>query len=176
MLPVPGPDEGERTTLSGRTLDDRPGFGGVSEADRRARIVSLVTERTGREHTVGDLAAAMVAWLDESNDGMTPTETEVHETLYEVDLPALERQGKLVFDPETGRVTVPGDDRRVVGAADDGVGARFPTSVRWLALVAATALGVGVAATGVGPLRPVHALVPVAGLLAATAVRVLRRR
>lgn len=176
MLPVPGPDEGEGATLSGRTLDDRPGFGGVSEADRRERIVSLVTERPGREHTVGELAGAMATWLDESADGMTPTETEVHETLYEIDLPALDRQGKLVFEPSTGRVTVPAGDRRVVGDDEADGETTVPAGVGWLSLVAAAAIGVGVAATGVGSLRPVYALVPVAGLLVATVVRVGRRR
>jgi hypothetical protein len=179
MQPSSGPDENEGRTPAGPTLDDRPGFGGVSETDRRAHLASLVAARSGRPYTVGELAAAMQTWFEDHNDGMTPTEEEIHGALYDFDLPALEREGRLVFERSTGRVYAPeargqpGTDTGDAPPAEDAPSG--PSAVGSALLVGATGLGVGAAATGLGPLQPSHAVVPAGALVVSVAFRWLRR-
>lgn len=178
MQPSSGPDENGGRSPTGPKLADRPRFGGVSEADRRAHIASLVAARAGSPYTVGELAATMQAWFEERNDGMTPTEEEIHGTLYDFDLPALEREGKLVFERSTGRVSAPeSHDRSVTGAIGSGAddATTGPSAVGSVALVGAAGLGVGAAAAGIGPLQPSHAVVPAGALIVVAGLRWLRQ-
>jgi hypothetical protein len=178
MQPSSGPDENEGRAPTGPTLDDRPGFGGVSETDRRAQVVSLVAARPERPYTVGELAARMQTWFEERNDGMTPTEEEIHGTLYDFDLPALEREGKLVFERSTGRVYAPEARTQpatgTTGSATSDDEPTGPSALGSALLVGAAGLGVGAAAAGLGPLQPSHAVVPAGALAAVVVLRWLR--
>lgn len=158
-------------------------LGGMTGADRQRRIVELVSGRPERPYTVGELAAELVEWLDEANDGMTPTEEEVHETLFEFDLPDLHEQEQVYFEPETGRVFDTGFDGRDDGSADaerSDAGAQSleysvsRTSVVSLAVLLVATLGVLGATTG--QIRPEWALVPPAGVVAFFSWRTFRGR
>ncbi|MFB6169993.1 MAG: hypothetical protein ABEJ06_02495 [Haloarculaceae archaeon] len=110
---------------------------GALVGDRRQRIVAVVHER-GRTVTVDELADAVAEW--ETDRGLNSDWADLHQHLYEVDLPALHDAELLVFDPEEGIV----DARRTVTddwpPTEEGPAGRF-----WPAYVVVAA-GVGVAA------------------------------
>ncbi|WP_081927220.1 DUF7344 domain-containing protein [Halobellus rufus] len=162
-----------------------PGFGGVSESDRREEIVSLVDERPTTPYTVGELTVELSEWFHAETDGMVPTDEEIHSTLYDFDLPALDNSGRIVFDEATGRVyatdyeaarrSMSPDSGPEHGASvGDGssdatalTGERVTVSKRLLtdlAVLVVGLLGVAVAASDLLPVGTSTALVP-AGLV-----------
>ncbi len=119
---------------------------GALVGDRRQRIVAVVHDR-GRTVTVDELADAVTEW--EADRGLTSDWEDIHQHLYEVDLPALHDAELLVFDPDEGVV----DTRRTV-ADDWPTTDNEPTSRFWPAYVVAAA-GVGVAlVAAAAALRP----------------------
>ncbi|WP_416841702.1 hypothetical protein [Haloferax sp. DFSO52] len=129
-----GSDDSDSET--GPVLDDRPGFGGASEAQRRDKIVSLVDARPQTPYTVGELTVALAEWFEFETDGMVPTDEEIHSILFDFDLPQLEATNRIVFDRETGRVfsvdaadaLVSSDARATGDSAEDSHSG--PTTVR----------------------------------------------
>ncbi|WP_336023422.1 DUF7344 domain-containing protein [Halobellus salinisoli] len=182
MSPTRSPSDSDDTeTGATPELAVVPGFGGVSESDRRDEVVSLVDERPTTAYTVGELTVQLSEWFHAETDGMVPTDEEIHSTLYDFDLPALDASGRVVFDEATGRVyatdyestrrSVPPDSDRRPGTSVGGSSSDATASTKErvtvskslltnLAVLVVGLLGVAVAASDLIPFGTSMALVP----------------
>lgn len=124
---------------------------GTLVEDRRQRIVVLVHDRGTT--TVDELADEIVEW--EENRGIDSDWADVHQHLWEVDLPALDDAGLVVFDADEGVV----DPRHSVTGdwppGDTRTTPSLPVRVVVAAVVAAVAVAV---VAGLRPVVPVSVL------------------
>ena len=119
---------------------------GALVGDRRQRIVAVVHDR-GRTVTVDELADDVAEW--EADRGLNSDWEDIHQHLYDVDLPALHDAELLVFDPDEGVV----DTRRTV--TDDWLTDDGESSGRFWPGYVVAAAGVGVALVAIAAtLRP----------------------
>lgn len=79
----------------------------VSTRSTRYRYLVAVVEELEATVTIDQLVDAMVQWERAQDDTTEKSWHDVHEELYLVDLPTLDRASCLTFDAETGTVTQP---------------------------------------------------------------------
>lgn len=105
----------EATHEGGPAPDETPGTTASDGRTTRYRYLIAVVSELETTVTIDQLADVMVRWEDTRRGRTEKSWHDVHEELYHVDLPTLDRAGLLRFDRDDGTVARPGDEQ----AGDD---------------------------------------------------------
>lgn len=95
------------STYTGRSVPEETSSGDVDGRSTRYSHLITVVARMETPVTIDQLADAMTRWEASHDEGDEKTWHDVHEELYLVDLPTLDRAGLVAFDATAGTIAHP---------------------------------------------------------------------